>query len=247
MNGLLTTVPSSADQIDNLLDQMSAGLSNTVTALEGTKTALSNVQEHLGTIQTDLNALSGFDIYETLLSLEGIDKQSVSAFMSSPVKIETKSFYKIANYGSAMTPFYTNLAIWVGGIVLIAIFKLEVDKDSSMLRYSSASLYFGRWLLYITVGMVQGFIVCIGDVFLKGIECAHPAALIFTGVICSFVYVNIIYALSISFKHIGKALCVLLVILQIPGSSGTYPVEMTPGSFSKTSIRSYPLLTVFPQ
>ena len=58
-----------------------------------------------------------------------------------------------------MTPFYTNLAIWVGGIVLIAIFKLEVDKDSSMLRYSSASLYFGRWLLYITVGMVQGFIV----------------------------------------------------------------------------------------
>ena len=231
MNGLLTTVPSSADQIDNLLDQMSAGLSNTVTALEGTKTALSNVQEHLGTIQTDLNALSGSDIYETLLSLEGIDKQSVSAFMSSPVKIETKSFYKIANYGSAMTPFYTNLAIWVGGIVLIAIFKLEVDKDSSMLRYSSASLYFGRWLLYITVGMVQGFIVCIGDVFLKGIECAHPAALIFTGVICSFVYVNIIYALSISFKHIGKALCVLLVILQIPGSSGTYPVEMTPAFF----------------
>ena len=151
--------------------------------------------------------------------------------MSSPVKIETKSFYKIANYGSAMTPFYTNLAIWVGGIVLIAIFKLEVDKDSSMLRYSSASLYFGRWLLYITVGMVQGFIVCIGDVFLKGIECAHPAALIFTGVICSFVYVNIIYALSISFKHIGKALCVLLVILQIPGSSGTYPVEMTPAFF----------------
>ncbi len=54
MNGLLTTVPSSADQIDNLLDQMSAGLSNTVTALEGTKTALSNDQEHLGTIQTDL-------------------------------------------------------------------------------------------------------------------------------------------------------------------------------------------------
>ena len=105
MNGLLTTVPSSADQIDNLLDQMSAGLSNTVTALEGTKTALSNVQEHLGTIQTDLNALSGSDIYETLLSLEGIDKQSVSAFMSSPVKIETKSFYKIANYGSAVTPF----------------------------------------------------------------------------------------------------------------------------------------------
>lgn len=108
-----------------------------------------------------------------------------------------------------------------------------------MLRYSSASLYFGRWLLYITVGGAR-FIVCIGDVFLKGIECAHPAALIFTGVICSFVYVNIIYALSISFKHIGKALCVLLVILQIPGSSGTYPVEMTPAFFQ--NVPSVPTL-----
>ena len=231
MNGLLTTVPSSVGQIDSLSDQMSAGLSNTVTALEGTKTALTNVQERLGTIRTDLNALSGSDIYDALLSLEGIDEQSVSAFMSSPVKIETESFYKMANYGSAMTPFYTNLAICVGGIVLIAIVKLEVDKDSSMFRYSSAALYFGRWLLYITVGMAQGFIVCAGDIFLKGIECVHPAAFILTGVICSFVYVNIIYALSISFKHIGKALCVLLVILQIPGSSGTYPVEMTPAFF----------------
>lgn len=238
MSGLLTTLPSSSDQVNVLLDQMNTGLSNTVTALEGTKTALANVQDHLSSIRADLNALSGSDIYKALLSLEKVDEQSISAFMSSPVKIETESFYKVANYGSAMTPFYTNLAIWVGGIVLIAIFKLEVDKDSSMLRYSSSSLYFGRWLLYITVGTVQGFIVCVGDVFLKGIECAHPVALVFTGVICSFVYVNIIYALSISFKHIGKALCVLLVILQIPGSSGTYPVEMTPAFFQNV----HPLL-----
>lgn len=40
-----------------------------------------------------------------------------------------------------------------------------------------------------------------------------------------------IYALAITFKHTGKAICVLLVILQIPGSAGTYPIEMTPGFF----------------
>lgn len=141
-----------------------------------------------------------------------------------------------------MTPFYTNLAIWVGGIVLIAILKMEVDRDQTMRSYGSVSLYFGRWLLFVTVGMIQGFIVCLGDVLLPGIQCVHPAQFILTGVICSFVYVNIIYALSLTFKHIGKALCVILVILQIPGSSGTYPVEMTP-VFSRSSIHSFHLLT----
>ena len=58
------------------------------------------------------------------------------------------------------------------------------------------------------------------------------------GVFCSFVYVNLIYALALTFKHIGKALGVVLVILQIPGSAGTYPIEMTPAFFQ----RLHPLL-----
>ena len=59
------------------------------------------------------------------------------------------------------------------------------------------------------------------------------------GIFCSFVYVNLIYAMALTFKHIGKALAVLLVILQIPGSSGTYPIEMTPVFFSRNFIRCF--------
>ena len=70
-----------------------------------------------------------------------------------------------------------------------------------------------------------------GDTLLPGAQVVHPVRMVILGMILSFVYVNIIYALSISFKHIGKALCVILVILQIPGSSGTYPIEMTPAFF----------------
>ena len=85
----------------------------------------------------------------------------------------------------------------------------------------------------MVVGLIQGFIVCLGDTLLPGVQCNHPSQFILTGMVCSFVYVNIIYALSLTFKHIGKALCVILVILQIPGSSGTYPIEMTPAFFQK--------------
>ena len=231
VEGMLNGVPATSKQINDMLDQLESGLSNTTALLDSTKESLSAVSDKLNTIQTDLNALTGSATYQKLLSLEGIDAESISSFMSSPVEIKTETYYAVDNYGSSMTPFYSNLAIWVGGIVLIAIFKMEVDKDESMRGYGQTTLYFGRWLLYIAVGLVQGFIVCLGDTLLPGVQCNHPAQFILTGMVCSFVYVNIIYALSISFKHIGKALCVLLVILQIPGSSGTYPVEMTPAFF----------------
>lgn len=233
VEGMLNGVPATSKQINDMLDQLESGLSNTTALLDSTKESLSAVSDKLSTIQTDLNALTGSATYQKLLSLEGIDAESISSFMSSPVEIKTETYYAVDNYGSSMTPFYSNLAIWVGGIVLIAIFKMEVDKDESMRGYGQTILYFGRWLLYMAVGLVQGFIVCLGDTLLPGVQCNHPAQFILTGMVCSFVYVNIIYALSLTFKHIGKALCVILVILQIPGSSGTYPIEMTPAFFQK--------------
>ena len=233
VEGMLNGVPATSKQINDMLDQLESGLSNATALLDSTKESLSAVSDKLSTIQTDLNALTGSATYQKLLSLEGIDAESISSFMSSPVEIKTETYYAVDNYGSSMTPFYSNLAIWVGGIVLIAIFKMEVDKDSSMHGYGPTTLYFGRWLLYMVVGLIQGFIVCLGDTLLPGVQCNHPAQFILTGMVCSFVYVNIIYALSLTFKHIGKALCVILVILQIPGSSGTYPIEMTPAFFQK--------------
>ena len=153
--------------------------------------------------------------------------------MSSPVSIQSKVLYDVENYGSGMTPFYTNLALWVGGLILVSILKQEVDKDGKIHRFTASQAYFGRWMLFMAVGLVQGLIVCLGDIVLLKVQCVHPVAFVCVGVFCSFIYVNLIYALALTFKHIGKALGVVLVILQIPGSAGTYPIEMTPAFFQK--------------
>ena len=129
---MLNGVPATSDQMNSMLDQLTTGLSNTTELLNRTKDALGAVENKLNTLQTDLNAITSSATYQKLLSLEGIDADSIASFMSSPVEINTETYYAVDNYGSSMTPFYSNLAIWVGGIVLIAIFKMEVDKDSSM-------------------------------------------------------------------------------------------------------------------
>lgn len=233
LSGTLNHVPASAEQLKGALTQLETGLEDARTALDSTQDALAKIHEDLDTVRTDVNAIVSSDSFQKFLSLEGIDAESISSFMASPAEIETKTFYAMENYGSGMAPFYTNLAIWVGGIVLIAILKLEVDKDKKVPSFRPVSGFFGRWLLFVFIGVFQGLIVCAGDIWLLKIQCKHPVALLAAGMLCSFVYVTIIYVLSLTFKHIGKALAVILVILQIPGSSGTFPVEMTPVFFQK--------------
>ena len=147
----------------------------------------------------------------------------------APAQLVTESVFPVANYGSNVTPFYTNLALWVGGFVLVAIYKLEVD-DEGVGDFKPWQGFFGRWLLLNLIGQLQAIICCVGDLCL-GIQCVSPVAFVFAGMVESFVYVFFIYALSVAFKHIGKALGVLLVVLQIPGASGLYPIEMQPEFF----------------
>lgn len=231
-------VSSSAGQLKGILNQLDESLADSSEALRQTGDAVSSLDGQLSRITTDLKALQSSGAYQKFLSLEGLDADSIAGFMASPVSIQSETLYGVENYGSSMTPFYTNLALWVGGIVLIAILKLEVDRDEKVRKFSPASGYFGRWMLFMVLGLIQGLIVCLGDLWLLKVQCLHPAAFVAAGMFCSFVYVNLIYALSIAFRHIGKALCVVLVILQIPGSAGTYPIEMTPAFFQ----RLHPLL-----
>ena len=178
----------------------------------------------------DVAALHSSEVAGQLADLLDVNVDDIADFMTSPVKIKSKVVYPVASFGSGIAPFYTNLALWVGGYVLIAIFKLEVDREG-IGAYTAKEGYFGRWLLMMLLGIMQAIIVCVGDLII-GVQCLHPVLFVFAGMCISFVYVNIIYALSVAFKHIGKAIGVILVFVQIPGSSGMYPIEMMPPFFN---------------
>lgn len=231
LSGILKGVGPATDNVVTLMDQLENSLDSAKKALSSTGSSIKKVQERLDKANVDISVVKTSKIYEKLKDMTNLDSDKVASFMSSPVKLKTETFYSVENYGTAMTPFYTNLAIWVGGIVLIAIFKMEVDKSEKIKNFTPTQAYFGRWMLFILAGFVQALIICLGDIFILKIKCQHPILFVVAGLVAAFVYVNLIYALSLTFKHIGKAVSVILVILQIPGSAGTYPIEMTPGFF----------------
>ena len=179
-----------------------------------------------------------------LTSLLSEGSESVSAFLASPVSLSEHAIYPISNYGSSMAPFYSTLAIWVGGIVLVAMLKVTVAESTvSKLRNPKAhQLYIGRSILLLGVGLLQSGLICLGDLFYLQIQCEHPFLFLLAGWFTSIVYVSIIYALTVSFGDIGKAICVVLLVMQVAGSGGTFPIEVAP-EFSKKYIRCFHLLT----
>ena len=229
LNATLSATKPALQQIKGTLNQLDHVLSQAQDATLRTEDSLSTTAKTLDTLSSDMNVIKNSQLMEQLQEVVNLNPKDIASFMSSPVKIEDDIVYPVANYGSSVTPFYTNLALWVGGIVLIAIYKLEVDHEN-IGSFAPWQGYFGRWLLMMLLAILQATICCIGDLLLK-IQCVSPTAFILAGIIEAVVYVTLIYSLSIAFKHIGKALCVLLVILQIPGAAGLYPIEMMPGFF----------------
>lgn len=227
-SGLIETIDPTIDQVGDMMGHLSAGLKDTDNALANMSKALKSTDNLLADARTSINSLESAEVIKELKDLSGMDYKAMAEFMAAPIELKTEKLFPVENYGSGVAPFFTMLAIWVGGLVLIAIFKLEVEVDPEEKRYvTMTEAYFARSILFTIFGLIQSAIVCIGDVYLLGVQCLHPVAFVAAGMIASVVFVNLIFALTITFRHIGKALAVLLVILQIPGSSGTYPVELT--------------------
>ena len=230
LKGVLASLTPTISQARSSLTQLSSLLDQAKATLADTSDQLATIQQKLDVAANDVAALHSSEVAGQLADLLDVNVDDIADFMTSPVKIKSKVVYPVASFGSGIAPFYTNLALWVGGYVLIAIFKLEVDRED-IGAYTAKEGYFGRWLLMILLGIMQAIIVCVGDLII-GVQCLHPVLFVLAGICISFVYVNIIYALSVAFKHIGKAIGVILVIVQIPGSSGMYPIEMMPPFFN---------------
>ncbi|MED4224339.1 YhgE/Pip domain-containing protein [Neobacillus cucumis] len=155
--------------------------------------------------------------------------QAESNFLASPILLNTKRIFPIPNYGSAMTPFYTMLALWVGATFLIA--SLRVDVDESEQAYKSYQVYFGRLLTFLTIGIFQAAIVSLGDLFILHTYAVDKVWFVLLSIFIGMVFVIITFTLCSVFGTLGKGLAIILLVLQISSSGATFPVSTTSAFF----------------
>lgn len=237
-------VISDLRKITKDIDGISA---NTLASLQSLRKALNNTSPLLDKAAKDLESmaqeveegmkLGDSDVLKKILSQ---DTDVLSSFIASPVEVNRTALYPVENYGSAMAPFYTSLAIWVGATVLAALMSVYVEdsRRRKLQNLKEYQVYLGRYILFAVIGLAQAGLICLGDLFFLGIQCAHPFLFMFAGIFASIVFGNIIYTLTATFGDIGKALAVIIMVIQVAGSGGTFPIEMMPKLFKLT----YPLM-----
>ena len=224
------------EQADRLLAGLDGQLVSASAALGAFDADLANAENGVRTARTDVLALGAASEWGALRTLTGLDAEKIASFIASPVEVAENAVFPIHAYGSAMAALFTNLSLWIGAFVLMVIFKVEVDTDG-VEGITVRQAYFGRFLLFAVLAAAQAAIVCIGNLVI-GVQTVSALAFVGTGALIALAYVSIVYALSAAFGHVGRGLCVLLVIMQIPGASGLYPIELMPGFFRAI----YPLL-----
>ncbi len=206
-------------------------LSNTVSSSNASfstvKEIISSAKEDIKTLLEELNGVEDSEKYEQFIRILSTDPEVMGEFFSQPVTVETVRVYPVENYGSSVTPFYTILALWVGAVILVALIKVQVDKkEFAMAR--PYEKYFGRFLLFFVLGQLQAAIVVIGDLYLLKVQCLNPGLFYLVAAFTSLTFNLLIYTLTVSFGDVGKAFVVVVMVIQIAGSSGTYPIEILP-------------------
>ena len=230
LSGQIASQGGLVNQANLILDQLEQAIAQTKTALHNTDVALAQVETKLSTMRTDLSTLSASSTLRNLFGGNGeLDTDKVADFMLSPTTLKRKNIYPVNSYGSGMAPLFTNLAMWAGAFMLVAMLRLETD-DEGIEGLTVSQGYWGRWLLLAILAGIQGIIVTVGDLII-GVQSVNPFMFVFTGLIASLVYSSAAYMLATTFQHVGKALIMVLIIVQIPGAGGMYPIEMMPSFF----------------
>ena len=232
MGPFVSSVSVMLDDIYPVLDATDDTVDSMDRSLLQLQKVLNSASDNIGDIIDKVNAADEDEKLQLLKDLLDGDPELYGKFFSSLVEVKTEEIYQVASYGAAMAPFYSVLAVWVGGVILVSILKTNADRKKFP-GLSEAKYFFGRFLIFFLIGQIQAAVIVAGDIFLLDCQPVHPWLMWLSAAVTSLVFVMLIYALTLSFGDIGKAIVVVIMVVQIAGSSGSYPIEILPVIFSK--------------
>ena len=224
---MLNNIESSFGTIDRALESYQTTLDSGTDDITATKDYIVSLQSDIRKLSKSLRALSGDEQYNEMMDLLKNDPTLMASFMASPVSMETKAVYPIETYGSAMAPFYTVLAIWVGALILVALIHVKVAPVEN-LKVRPWQAYFGRYITFFLIGQAQTAITVLGDLFYVDIQCLHPFLFWLASAASSFVFTLLIYSLTVAMGNVGEAVAVIVMVIQVAGAGGTFPIEVLP-------------------
>ena len=155
----------------------------------------------------------------------------MASFMASPIDVKTVDVYDTGIFGVALTPFYTVLGIWVGSLLMLALLTTECEDFEDGEEISVTQKHFGKLLLFLLISVIQTLIVLVGDILVLGVHPVNTALFMGMGLLSALVFTIMIFTLVSLFGNVGKAIAVVIMVFQIAGAGGIYPIQTNPKIF----------------
>lgn len=163
-----------------------------------------------------------------IIKLLKLDATKEADFFKQPVELQTNDMYPIANNGSASTPFYTALCLWVGALLLSSVATTEYHlekKDKE--RFTQRETFVARMLTFLTMAIAQSLIVTLGNMFLLGVDVHNPVYSVLFALLVGLAFMMIVYVLAGLFGNVGKGIAIIILVLSISGGGGNYPIQVS--------------------
>lgn len=215
------------------LSDYAAVLKEGSNSIKQSKKLLKDLQNTISSFKQEIMGTADSEDFQNILSVLENQPEKIGSYFSSLINLKTERVYETKNYGSAMAPFYTVLAIWVGALILVAILHTQVKTVPSQKPYKVYEEFFGRYAIFFLIGQVQTLICVLGNLFFLEIQCLHPFLFWLAAAASSFVFTLLIYTLVFILGNIGEALAVIIMVIQVAGTGGTFPKEVLPTIYQK--------------
>ncbi len=225
VSGIIAGAQGELPAVERKLSETAVKISNAYGKLLSLQAQMPSVKSKIQKLTDEIKkADSGIDKNQ-LFNLLKVDYKQQAEFFANPVKLQENKLYHIENYGSAMTPFYTVLSIWVGSLLMSSLLTTKVEDEEK--KYKPYQKYFGRGLLFVIISLFQTLIITLGDMYVLGTQATSPYRFVLYALLISLLFSSIIYTIVCILGNVGKAVCIVLLVLQLGSSGGTFPIQMT--------------------
>lgn len=230
---VMKKISATYTKVDGNMSEFQNAISKSRNTLIETKGLIVDLQNRLSDTITSLEGIREGEGYDMLLSLLDSNTEELGGFLASPISIETQSVYQIDGYGSAMAPFYTVLALWVGALILVAIIHTHPEPDKKIKNVKWYQAFFGRYLTFFIISQMQALLCVLGNLYYIRIQCLSPLMFWLASAVTSFVFSLLMYSLTFAFGNVGEAIAVVIMVIQVAGTGGTFPKEVLPEIYQK--------------
>ena len=225
VSGIIAGAQGELPAVERKLSETEVKISNAYGKLLSLQAQMPSAKSKIQKLTDEIKkADSGIDKNQ-LFNLLKVDYKQQAEFFANPVKLQENKLYHIENYGSAMTPFYTVLSIWVGSLLMSSLLTTKVEDEEN--KYKPYQKYFGRGLLFVIISLFQTLIITLGDMYVLGTQATSPYRFVIYALLISLLFSSIIYTIVCILGNVGKAVCIVLLVLQLGSSGGTFPIQMT--------------------